>query len=122
MVSQKATEVQFVPWLKWKQRMAKKEKFRQPIPKDFYVSSNPFHCPRQNLSNFGWHKWDPTDWTKLKIPKLASQRTRELYKLKGYPDDWIEKRIRSIAIREEVATAPIIITKQYVPLKTTHVQ
>jgi len=25
-----------------------------------------------------------------------------LYKLKGYPDDWIEKRMRSIAIREEL--------------------
>jgi methylphosphotriester-DNA--protein-cysteine methyltransferase len=33
--------------------------------------------------------------------ELATQRTRELYKLKGYPDDWIEKRMRSIAIREE---------------------
>lgn len=35
-------------------------------------------------------------------PELAAQRTRELYKLKGYPDDWIEKRMRSIAIREEL--------------------
>ena len=35
-------------------------------------------------------------------PELATQRTRELYKLKGYPDDWIEKRMRSIAIREEL--------------------
>ncbi|MDD3321572.1 MAG: hypothetical protein PHS59_09030 [Paludibacter sp.] len=34
--------------------------------------------------------------------ELATQRTRELYKLKGYPDDWIEKRMRSIAIREEL--------------------
>ena len=25
-----------------------------------------------------------------------------LYKLKGYPDDWIEKRMRGIAIREEL--------------------
>jgi DNA-damage-inducible protein D len=33
---------------------------------------------------------------------LATQRTRELYKLKGYPDDWIEKCMRSIAIREEL--------------------
>ena len=39
---------------------------------------------------------------KLKNPELATQRTRELYKLKGYPDDWIEKRMRSIAIREEL--------------------
>jgi len=35
-------------------------------------------------------------------PELATQRTRELYKLKGYSDDWIEKRMRSIAIREEL--------------------
>ena len=38
----------------------------------------------------------------IENPELASQRTRELYKLKGYPDDWIEKRMRSIAIREEL--------------------
>lgn len=38
----------------------------------------------------------------IKNPELATQRTRELYKLKGYPDDWIEKQMRSIAIREEL--------------------
>lgn len=38
----------------------------------------------------------------IENPELATQRTREIYKLKGYPDDWIEKRIRSIAIREEL--------------------
>jgi len=38
----------------------------------------------------------------IENPELASQRTRELYKLKCYPDDWIEKRMRSIAIREEL--------------------
>lgn len=36
----------------------------------------------------------------IENPELATQRTRDLYKLKGYPDDWIEKRMRSIAIRE----------------------
>lgn len=35
-------------------------------------------------------------------PELAMQRTRDLYKAKGYPDDWIERRMRSIAIREEL--------------------
>ena len=35
-------------------------------------------------------------------PELATKRTRMLYKLKGYPDDWIEKRMRGIAIREEL--------------------
>jgi DNA-damage-inducible protein D len=38
----------------------------------------------------------------IENPELATQRTRELYKLKGYPGDWIEKRMRSIAIREEL--------------------
>jgi len=38
----------------------------------------------------------------IENPELATQRTRELYKLKGYSDDWIEKRMRSIAIREEL--------------------
>lgn len=38
----------------------------------------------------------------IENPELAAQRTRELYKLKGYPHDWIEKRMRSIAIREEL--------------------
>jgi hypothetical protein len=38
----------------------------------------------------------------IENPELATQRSREIYKLKGYPDDWIEKRMRSIAIREEL--------------------
>lgn len=38
----------------------------------------------------------------IENPELATQRTRELYKAKGYPDDWIEKRMRSIAIREDL--------------------
>ncbi len=38
----------------------------------------------------------------IENPELATQRTRELYKAKGYPDVWIEKRMRSIAIREEL--------------------
>jgi len=38
----------------------------------------------------------------IENPEIATQRTREIYKLKGYPDDWIEKRMRSIAIREEL--------------------
>ncbi|MFT6346095.1 MAG: hypothetical protein ACJA02_000319 [Myxococcota bacterium] len=36
----------------------------------------------------------------IEDPELASKRTRALYKLKGYSDDWIEKRMRGIVIRE----------------------
>ncbi len=38
----------------------------------------------------------------IENPELATQRTRALYKQKGYSEDWIEKRLRSIAIREEL--------------------
>lgn len=38
----------------------------------------------------------------IEDPELATRRTRALYKAKGYSDDWIEKRMRGIAIREEL--------------------
>ncbi len=38
----------------------------------------------------------------IENPELATKRTRMLYKLKGYSENWIEKRMRGIAIREEL--------------------
>lgn len=38
----------------------------------------------------------------IEDPELATKRTRMLYKLKGYSEGWIEKRMRGIAIREEL--------------------
>lgn len=38
----------------------------------------------------------------IEDPELASKRARTLYKAKGYSESWIEKRMRSIAIREEL--------------------
>jgi len=38
----------------------------------------------------------------IEDPELATKRTRALYKAKGYSNDWIEKRMRSIAIRDEL--------------------
>jgi len=38
----------------------------------------------------------------IENPELAQQRMKELYKEKGYPADWIEKRVRSVAIRDEL--------------------
>ena len=38
----------------------------------------------------------------IENPELAATRMRELYKAKGYSDDWIEKRVRGIAIRDEL--------------------
>ena len=38
----------------------------------------------------------------IENPELAAKRIRELYKAKGYSDEWIEKRVRGIAIRDEL--------------------
>ncbi len=38
----------------------------------------------------------------IEDPELATKRTRAIYKAKGYSDAWIEKRMRGIAIREEL--------------------
>ena len=38
----------------------------------------------------------------IEDPELGTKRTRALYKAKGYPDGWIEKRMRGIAVRDEL--------------------
>lgn len=38
----------------------------------------------------------------IENPELAQKRMKEIYKAKGYSDDWIEKRVRGIAIRDEL--------------------
>ena len=38
----------------------------------------------------------------IEDPELAQKRMKDIYKLKGYSDEWIEKRVRGIAIRDEL--------------------
>ena len=38
----------------------------------------------------------------IENPELAQKRMKELYKAKGYSDEWIEKRVRGISIRDEL--------------------
>ena len=38
----------------------------------------------------------------IENPELGMQRTKELYEKKGYPKDWIEKRLRGIAVRQKL--------------------
>ena len=38
----------------------------------------------------------------IENPELAQKRMKEVYKAKGYSDDWIEKRVRGIVIRDEL--------------------
>lgn len=38
----------------------------------------------------------------IENPELAAQRAREIYKAKGYSDEWIERRLQSIVTRNEL--------------------
>lgn len=38
----------------------------------------------------------------IENPELAQTRMKEIYKAKGYSDGWIEKRVRGIAVRDEL--------------------
>jgi len=38
----------------------------------------------------------------IENPELAQDRVKEYYELKGYPKDWIDKRLRGIAIRQDL--------------------
>ena len=38
----------------------------------------------------------------IENPELAQERMKEIYEQKGYPKDWISKRLRGIAIRQNL--------------------
>jgi len=38
----------------------------------------------------------------IENPELGQDRIKEYYELKGYPKDWVDKRLRGIAIRQEL--------------------
>ncbi|HBR72118.1 MAG TPA: phage antirepressor protein, partial [Candidatus Moranbacteria bacterium] len=38
----------------------------------------------------------------IENPELAASRAREIYRSKGYPESWIEKRMRGIEVRESL--------------------
>ena len=38
----------------------------------------------------------------IENPELAAKRMRQLYEQKGYSEEWIEKRLRGIAVRDEL--------------------
>jgi DNA-damage-inducible protein D len=63
----------------------------QSIPS---IKAEPF---KQWLAKVGYERIQ-----EIEDPELATKRTREIYKAKGYSDAWIEKRMRGIAIREEL--------------------
>ena len=38
----------------------------------------------------------------IENPELAMARMQELYEKKGYPKEWIDKRLRGIAVRQDL--------------------
>lgn len=38
----------------------------------------------------------------IENPELGMQRAKALYEKKGYPQEWIEKRLRGIAVRQQL--------------------
>ncbi len=38
----------------------------------------------------------------IENPEIAQNRVKEYYELKGYPKDWIDKRLRGIAIKQDL--------------------
>ena len=52
---------------------------------------------KQWLAQVGYQRME-----EIENPELAQQRIRETYKAKGDSDEWIEKRIRGILVRDEL--------------------
>lgn len=61
------------------------------------VSSSKAEPFKRWLAKVGYERLE-----EIENPELAGKRMREIYKQKGYSDEWIEKRVRGIAIRDEL--------------------
>jgi len=52
---------------------------------------------KQWLAQVGYERIE-----EIENPEIGQDRIKEYYELKGYPKDWIDKRLRGIAIRQEL--------------------
>ncbi|MBL4560979.1 MAG: hypothetical protein JKX79_08330 [Labilibaculum sp.] len=52
---------------------------------------------KQWLAQVGKERLD-----EIENPELAQERMKSIYEQKGYPQDWIDKRLRGIAIRQNL--------------------
>ena len=52
---------------------------------------------KQWLAQVGYERIE-----EIENPELGQNRIKEYYELKGYPKKWIDKRLRGIAIRQEL--------------------
>lgn len=61
------------------------------------VPSNKAEPFKRWLAKVGYERLE-----EIENPELAAKRMREIYRQKGYSDAWIEKRVRGIAVRDEL--------------------
>src|SRR3989338_3004308 len=61
------------------------------------IPSNKAEPFKQWLAQVGYDRVQ-----EIENPELAQKRMKDLYKAKGYSEDWIEKRVRGIVIRDEL--------------------
>ncbi|NQU79661.1 Bro-N domain-containing protein [Candidatus Woesearchaeota archaeon] len=54
---------------------------------------------KQWLAQVGYERIE-----EIENPELGQDRIKEYYELKGYPKEWIDKRLRGIAIRQELTS------------------
>jgi DNA-damage-inducible protein D len=52
---------------------------------------------KQWLAQVGYERVE-----EIQNPEIAQDRVKQYYEMKGYPKDWIEKRLRGIAIRQDL--------------------
>src|SRR3989338_1174229 len=62
-----------------------------------YIPSPKAEPFKQWLAQVGYERVE-----EIQNPELAQKRMKEIYKAKGYSEDWIEKRVRGIAVRQEL--------------------
>ncbi len=73
-----------------------------PILKAFSASFNPSPSPKAEpfkrwLAKVGYERIQ-----EIEDPELAIKRTRATYRIKGYSDEWIEKRMRGIDVTKKL--------------------
>ena len=61
------------------------------------ISSKKAEPFKQWLAQVGYERIQ-----EIENPEIGQDRIKEYYELKGYPKDWIDKRLRGIAIRQEL--------------------
>ena len=84
--------VQFVPTL-WVETAGGKQKMGCANAKEILRIIQSVPSPKAEPFKLWLAQVGSDRLEEIENPELAAQRTLELYKLKGYPDDWIEKRI-----------------------------